>query len=202
MQAQRARLHEGSTPLASGARCPAMSLLIHHGCRWRRPEHTGASGELGARARLGCHPRWWQVCQSGRMTGRDGRQACSGPGGLIASSACCTAMGSACSGRPGGAPPGRGRPVSIVIASGHGACVAAICRATAETASEMSPLLAASRRRAMSAGAAHRSATRSAWAAPATAAAAARRSGDSQVASAITDSPRASSRPARQSSSS
>ena len=130
-----------------------------------RPKGPGCSGGAHRRrphARGGRHPRRWQVRQPGRRTGRDGRQAYPGPGGLIASSAACTAMGSAGSGSPGGAPPGTGRPVSIVTAPGHGVCVAAICRATAGPASEMSPLLAASRRCAMSAGAAHRSATRSA----------------------------------------
>ena len=128
-------------------------------------------------------------------------QARRAAGGRIAVSARWSATGSAGPGGPGCVTAGAGPLVSIVTASGHGACVAAICRATATSASETPPALAASRRSTMSAGAVHSSTTRSACAVPASSAAAARRPGDSQDASTMTDSPRASSRPARLSSS-
>jgi len=98
---------------------------------------------------------------------------------------------------PGGLP----LLVSMVTASGHGVCAAAIFPATMGSASEALPVLLRIRHAVTSAGAVQRSWTKSAAAWPAVVCAAARWPEEIHEASAITDSPRESSSAARCSSS-
>ena len=134
--------------------------------------------------------RWAEV-QSVSMRGRV-CAAYSGSCGRIAASARWMSSAGQLAGSRGSLP-----LMSMMMASGHGACTAAILVATQGSASEELSVRLLMRRAVSAGGAVHCSWTRLAVALSAVTAAAARCSAEIQVASAITDSPSVSSSAAR-----